>query len=196
MFVCFFFSFFLSVLIRSFFFLYLFFFFVACHFLFILFFSSFLSSLRTTFFLSFFLYFFLYSVADLQGGGGFRGFTPPHPPPPPPWAAKLKIKNLMCIEKRLSLCPDPLTGVQNSPKKICLAATRLVDDAPHRKLGQTPPPWKKLDPPLLFIACHFLSLFSFSLFLSSFLSSVAFHFLSFSYWYYNSYLFTLCIPNY
>ena len=35
-----------------------------------------------------------------------------------------------------------LTGVQNS-KKNRLAATRLVDDAPHRRWVKPPPPWKK-----------------------------------------------------
>ena len=35
-----------------------------------------------------------------------------------------------------------LTGVQNS-KKNRLAATRLVDDAPHRHWVKPPPPWKK-----------------------------------------------------
>ena len=37
-----------------------------------------------------------------------------------------------------------LTGVQNS-KKHRLAATRLVDDAPHRRWVKPPPPppWKK-----------------------------------------------------
>ena len=43
-----------------------------------------------------------------------------------------------------------LTGVQNSQKNR-LAATRLVDDAPHRRWVKPPPPplGKKLDPPLL-----------------------------------------------
>ena len=35
-----------------------------------------------------------------------------------------------------------LAGVQNS-KKNRLAATRLVDDAPHRRWVNPPPPWKK-----------------------------------------------------
>ena len=39
-----------------------------------------------------------------------------------------------------------LTGVQNS-KRNRLAATRLVDDAPHRRWVK-PPLGKKLDPPL------------------------------------------------
>ena len=42
-----------------------------------------------------------------------------------------------------------LMGVQNS-KKNRLAATRLVDDAPHRRWVKPPPPLgKKLDPPLI-----------------------------------------------
>ena len=40
-----------------------------------------------------------------------------------------------------------LMGVQNS-KKNRLAATRLVDDAPHRRWVKPPPLGKKLDPPL------------------------------------------------
>jgi len=47
-----------------------------------------------------------------------------------------------------------LTGVQNS-KKIGsplrgsdIAASRLMDDAPHRRWLKFPLPWKKLDPPL------------------------------------------------
>ena len=38
-------------------------------------------------------------------------------------------------------------GVQNS-KKNRLAASRLVDDARHRRWVKPPPPGKKLDPPL------------------------------------------------
>ena len=43
-----------------------------------------------------------------------------------------------------------LRGSNKHPKKNRLAASRLVDDAPHRHyFGQTPPPLsKKLDPPL------------------------------------------------
>ena len=43
-----------------------------------------------------------------------------------------------------------LTGVQNSTKKNRLAASRLVDDAPHRRWVKPPPLGKKLDPPLMY----------------------------------------------
>ena len=36
-----------------------------------------------------------------------------------------------------------LTGVQNTTKKNRLAATLLVDDAPHRRWVKPPPPLKK-----------------------------------------------------
>ena len=104
---------------------------------------------------------------------GFKP-PPPPPPPPPPWAAKWTCD--MCIDARKTsltgvqiankigsplrgswicdMCIDArktsLTGVQNSTKKNRLAASRLVDDALHRRWVNTPPPLgKKLDPPLL-----------------------------------------------
>ena len=53
---------------------------------------------------------------------GFTTPTPP-PPPPPPWAAKDVIMvSIALVDARKT----SLTGVQNSPKKNRLAASRLV----------------------------------------------------------------------